>query len=273
MYLGIDVGGSKTLLAVFGQDGRPIDEHRFPTSPKFDDFISDFDSAIKGELKDHHIVAACCAVPAEINRKNGVALRFGNLPWRDVPIQRDLQKALPHASVFIENDAKLGGLSEALAVKDKYRNVLYLTLGTGIGVGHIVDGLIDTQLSDRGGDGFVLEHNGQLMDWEDFASGKALYKQYGQKASAIDDPKIWRSYASDVAKGLEHFIEALQAEIVIIGGGVGVHFDKYGDFLRQALAELRDFDKVPPIIKAKKPSEAVIYGCFDYCRQQLEGKS
>lgn len=164
-------------------------------------------------------------------------------------------------------------MGEALAVKDKYRNVLYISLGTGIGIGHIVDGQIDTQLSDLGGDGFLLEHKGHLMAWEDFASGKALYEQYGQKASAINDPKVWRLYAADLAKGLQHFIDALQAEIVIVGGGVGVHFDKFGHFLHQELVELSNSGQVPPIVRAKKPSEAVLYGCYAYCRQQLEGKS
>jgi predicted NBD/HSP70 family sugar kinase len=115
----------------------------------------------------------------------------------------------------------------------------------------------------------VLEHEGKLLAWEDFASGRALKKKYGKLASQIDDPAIWAEFARNLALGLDVLLAAMQPEVVIIGGGVGTYFAKFGDKLESELkARESKMVRVPTIIKAKRPEEAVIYGCYEYIRQQ-----
>lgn len=270
MYLGIDVGGTKTLLAVFSARGKIIKEHKFATSPTYQQWLSDLENTLAADLEGHHISAACCALPAVIDRQKGVGISFGTMDWRDVPVKSDLENRLNYVPAWVENDAKLAGLSEAVSLKDDYQDMLYVTLSTGIGVAHVKDLVIDTGLGDRGGDGFVLEHDGQLADWEDFASGRALKERYGQLASEITDPRIWSAYAADVAQGLAHFVDLAKPAVVVIGGGVGAHFEKFGALLNKALK--RAVAGAPPVIKARRPEEAVIYGCYDFIKQQLDGR-
>jgi beta-glucoside kinase len=176
---------------------------------------------------------------------------------------------LHHIPVFIENDGNLGGLSEARLLREKYNKVLYITIGTGIGDAIIINGMIDPNLSDGEGGQMVIEHGGQLKRWEELASGHALVQKYGKLASQIDDPKIWRDFAKKLALGLDPLLAAFQPEVVIIGGGVGAHFAKFGDKLDMELIKLSNkMVKVPPIVQAKRPEEAVIYGCYEYIRQQ-----
>src|SRR4051812_20869482 len=135
MFLAIDVGGTKTLLAVFSEDGEVVASHKIATDREYSKFLDNIKKIIDSELKDYQITHCCCAVPGTIDFNNGVALAFGNEDWRNVPIQKDIQKLLPSTKVLIHNDAKLAALSEAILLKDSYGKVLYLTISTGIGGG------------------------------------------------------------------------------------------------------------------------------------------
>jgi len=270
MYLGIDIGGSKTLLAAFTDGGKLSGEYRFATNSDYGRFLDDLTAALKTNFADFEFEYACCAVPGRINRKTGIAEDFGNLKWHNVAIKDDIGR-LVLAPILVENDAKLGGLSEALLVHDKYKKVLYLTISTGIGGGVIINGKIDPVLVDMEPGHMLLEHDGKLQKWEDFASGRALHEKYGKLASEIDDAAIWKSFAVDIALGLEELLAIIHPDVVIIGGGVGAHFEKFSRLLNEALKKNEsDMVKVPPIIKARRPEEAVIYGCYDLTRQTLD---
>ena len=268
MYLGIDVGASKTLLALFDNHGKTSQETKFETPKSYDVFLQTLKKTLSEDRFDQELSAVCCAVPGKIDRRNGVGLFFGNLDWEHVPVKADLEKMLGHLPVFVENDAKLAGVYEAKVVSNKYRQVLYLTLSTGIGAGFIIDGKIDPFLANNEVGSMVLMHDGHLEKWEDFASGRALVKKYGLKASQIEDPKIWQAYAAAVAQGLDAILAVVQPEVIVIGGGVGSHLEKFQSFME---AELKKYQNnmvnIPPIIKAKRPEEAVIYGCYEYIKQ------
>ncbi len=272
MYLGIDVGGTKTLLAVFDAEGKIVDQVKVPTAKKYEHFIKELSAIIKAEQsKFSRILLAVCAIPALVDRNRGVGVDFGNLPWHNVPIGRDL-KALLHCQVLVENDANLAGLGEAIIHK-RYNKVLYLTISTGIGGGLIIDGKIDPNFQDLEPGQMMISHDGQLLKWEKFASGNAIKNRYGMLASEINDASIWRSFALDVAVGLQELLAIIQPEVVIFGGGVGAHFSKFGAYLEGELYKMQNpLVKIPPLLEAKRPEEAVIYGCFELIRQELAGR-
>lgn len=255
------------MLAAFTDDGKLSKEYKFATNPDYRRFLDDLAAALEANFADFEFDYACCAFPGMVDRKHGIALRAGNLSWHYEPLKNDLQKILNQIPVIIENDAKLGGLSEALLVHEKYKKVLYLTISTGIGGGIIINGKIDPVLADMEPGRMLLEHDGKLKKWEDFASGRALHEKYGKLASEINDRAVWKSFAADIALGLEELLAIIQPEVVIIGGGVGAHYEKFGEFLGEALKKNEsDMVKVPPIIKASRPEEAVIYGCYDFIK-------
>lgn len=269
MYLAIDVGGTKTLLAVFSTSGETLEKRQFPTRPSYKSWLEDLETEIK-KLKSYKISACCCALPAIIDRDSGIGLEFGRLKWRNVPIKKDLEALLPGTKIEVENDAKLAGLSEALLTRGEYKNVLYLTIGTGIGDGIITNGKIDVNYQDSEAGQMILEHDGKLVKWEDMASGKSIVARYGKKAQDINDSAIWRQYVKLLAPGIDALVATLQPDVIIIGGGVGTHFAKYGKFLNDELKKYANkMVQMPPVIQANKPEEAVIYGCYDYIHQKM----
>lgn len=255
-------------MASFTAAGEIKKQFRFPTPKKYDDFLKILSKSLKDEFSGLDFMAVCCAIPAVVDREQGIAEEFGNLGWQNIPISRDLQKLLPHAAVHIENDANLGGLSEALAQK-KYNRVLYLTVSTGIGDGVITDGKIDPSFADSEAGHMLIRHNGRLTSWEDFASGRALVNRFGKMAKDLNSESAWREFSGDLALGVFTLLAVVRPEVVIIGGSVGEHFAKFGPFLT---AELNDHPgkmyETPPIIEAKRPTEAVIYGCYELIKQK-----
>lgn len=273
MYLAIDIGGTKTLLSVFDAEGTIVDSFKFPTPANYNEFKAELADNIKQHLANHGAFDyCCCAVPARLDRTAGVALGFGNLDWKNIPIRDDVQ-AIVGSTVIIENDANLAGLSEASYVADKYKKVLYITISTGIGDGIITDGIIDNSLADSEPGHMVFEIDGVAQTWEHLVSGKAIVRRFGKKAADITDPETWKLIVHDIAKGLVDTMATVQPDVIIIGGGVGAHFDKYGQLLNQEMKKYKDLVgpviDVPPVIGARHPEEAVIYGCYELIRQTM----
>lgn len=262
MYLTIDIGGTKTLLARMTNEGKIQESIKFPTPKRYENFKTELAENIE-KITTTPFQLVCVAAPGKIDRETGVAIAFGNLPWRDVPIRQDVHK-MTKATVLIENDAKLAALSEARLLDPPARKTIYLTVSTGIGGGTVIDNKLDPDLVDAEVGHMLFERDGQLVTWESFASGKAIVKRFGKLASEIDDPEIWKIIARDLAMGMIDVAANVQPDAIIIGGGVGTHFHKYGAFLRAELKKYEDpMIKIPRVVQAKHPEEAVIYGCLE----------
>lgn len=260
MYLAVDIGGTKTLLASFDSEGKLIKTDKFPTDKNYTQFLNDFKDGIS-RLGEADYKAAGVAIPGWVEHGRGIA--FGNLPWEKVPIEADVE-AIVSAPAVVENDAKVGALSEALYIIKDFKRVLYVTIGTGIGLGYVHNGVIDHAFSDRGANKLYVEHQGKSQTWESFASGKAIKNRYGRKASEISDDSTWKTIAKDFAAGILSLIAIIDADVVVIGGGVGKYFDRFGSYLKN---ELKKYETalmlIPPILPAQRPEEAVIYGCYE----------
>jgi glucokinase len=268
MYLAIDVGGTKTLLATFQEDGATaVKEVQFPTPATYEDFLEDLKSQLP-LLGVFEFTAAAAGVPGRIDREKGIGISFGNLDWKDVPIKKDLEKIL-ECPVYIENDAKVGGLSEAMLIKDDFKKILYITIGTGIGTTIITNGIIDTNFGDLGGKEVIVEQNGHQVEWESIASGSAIKKQFGKKASEITDEASWEIIAHNLSLGLIKLIKEKQPDAIVFGGGAGKHFDRYGELLKQELSAQLGAS-LPTFLPAMHAEEAVVYGCIELIKQNYE---
>lgn len=265
MYLCIDVGGTKTLCSVFDKTGKVLEESRMPTPVTYPEFITQLANQI-GAL-DHKKYTSCAmAIPGKVNRLKGIGMGFGNLPWKNVPVGRDVQKIV-NVPMALENDANAAALSEARELPKKYRRVLYVTVSTGIGTGFVIDGNLDPDMLDTEGGHMMLEYENKLQKWQDFASGKAIVKRFGKPASKIQSIATWKIIAHNIAYGLIEHVVILAPDIIVIGGGVGSHFEHFGGYINQEMMRYQsNVTNIPPIVAAKRPEEAVIYGCYELAK-------
>ncbi len=271
MYLAIDIGGTKTLVAALDDGGVITERQRFPTPHDYKEWLKQLSQTV-GSLNAKDFKACGVGVPGRIDRVNGVGLDMGNLPWHNVPVKKDVTKIV-QCPVVVDNDANLAGLSEAMLLKGKFSHVLYITISTGIGTGIIINQKIEPAFADSEGGHMMLEHHGKLEEWEKFASGQAIYKRFGKQASEITDAETWKLICKDIAVGLIDLIAVIQPEVIVLGGGVGTYYERYKDYLQDALAPYETpLIPLPVIRQAGRPEDAVAYGCYDLAKS-LYGNS
>lgn len=272
MIIAIDTGGTKTLLAGFSKEGKVLKSFEFETPKSKSKYLEIIEKIIKKEfskeLKNNQIEAISCAEPGII--QNETIAWAKNLGWTNFKIKDELLKIFPEPKILVENDANLAGLFESKKFKNKAQNILYVTLSTGIGSGIITDGKINHGLKNSEIGRIPIEFDGRIREWEDFASARAIFNVYGKYAKDITNPRHWKHIADRVARGFLVIIPIIQPDVIVVGGSLGENFEKFDLFLKRILAEnLPSGIVCPEIIKAEKPREAVIYGCFEFAKKAL----
>lgn len=259
MIVAVDTGGTKTLVAVFDTEGKIVAKQKFPTPVDVTDYITELKATIDELIDMGSITRLSVALPGTI--VDGHMVWAGNLGWHDTNMKALLAD---HYScpIIVENDANLAGLAETKALSDTPRVSLYITVSTGIGTGVITDNKINPYFSTAEPGYMPIEHDGEFEYWEKFASGKAILSEYGKLASEIEDETTWRTISRNIAKGLMPLCAVACPDVVIVGGGVGTHFEKFAPHLRETMQQHLLPQHMPTIIQAAHPEEAVIYGCY-----------
>ena len=197
--------------------------------------------------------------PGTVNQ-DGVIEFANNLAFNNVPARTMLAKRInkPEEKVFIENDANCAALGEAYAgCGNGAKDFVAVTLGTGVGSGVIIGGKIVNGVNYAGGEcgHMVIVVDGEQCScgrkgcWEAYASATALIRQTKKAMEEYPDSlmhklakeegkvsgrtafdamrlgdiagsKVVDDYIKYVACGLINIVNALQPEIICIGGGI-----------------------------------------------------
>ena len=262
MYLVIDIGGTKTLIALFSAHGRVIRKFRFKT-PKN---RSDFEALLKTSLipfsvkHGQKIRQIVIAVPGWIN--NNIAIKFGNRPWKNFDLESCI-KDLFNAPVTLINDANLATVYESSFHKGLS---LYLTFSTGIGGGLARKGQLTKNSNSVEPGHTIYIFNNKHSEWEDIASCAAIGKDYNCQATSVRGESAYLDIAHRVSLGLPELIHRYHPDYIIIGGPLGMLFPHFIKPLKARLRTIMKRTALPRIVPAKRPKEAVIYGGYHYAK-------
>lgn len=160
IFLGFDIGGTKTSVSLGLADGTLLDTRRIPTESHEgpDRWRSRVLALARSMLRDRglasaEIAALGVAAPGPMSVERGVMIAPPNLPgWRDVPVVAPLRAEFGKP-VFINNDANASALAEYRF--GEYRgtpDLVFLTLSTGIGAGIVSGGRVLQGASDLAGE-------------------------------------------------------------------------------------------------------------------------
>jgi len=257
MITAVDVGGTKTLVAQFGDDGLPVNEVRFLTPHNPAEFIKLLNSHLD---EANPKTAIAVGVPGIVDEA-GVLLRCGNLDWKNLALKQLLEDRYK-IPAYIENDAKMAALAEINQLPIVPRLGLYLTVSTGIGGGLIVNGQLHPAFRNNEPGHMQLQYEGVWQQWQHFASGSALMHHFGKEVHEFERQTEWKDVAERLSRGLFAIIPTLQPDIIVFGGSVGNYFEHYSDFLLERLQRLAPYIVIPELFKAHHPNEAVLYGCY-----------
>ena len=226
----------------------------------FDDIADVCEEAVKtAGLTMEDIDSVGMGTPGTVNQ-DGIIEFANNLAFNNVPARTMLAKRInkPEEKVFIENDANCAALGEAYAgCGNGAKDFVAVTLGTGVGSGVIIGGKIVNGVNYAGGEcgHMVIVVDGEQCScgrkgcWEAYASATALIRQTKKAMEEYPDSlmhklakeegkvsgrtafdamrlgdiagiKVVDDYIKYVACGLINIVNALQPEIICIGGGI-----------------------------------------------------
>jgi polyphosphate glucokinase len=218
LAIGIDVGGSGIKAAVIDVDtGRLVSERlRVPTpvpsTPEA--IIASIARLVRRLVKSGRLDES---VPVGVGLPGVTidgALRFaGNIDpaWIDFPVVERLGRLLKRP-IHIINDADAAGIAEMRfgVGKDKMGKVIFLTLGTGVGSGVFIDG--------------VLVPNTEFGQME--IRGRAAEKR-SAAAARVRRGLSWKAWAIDLDEHLDRIHQLMWPNLLILGGGVSKSADRY----------------------------------------------
>ncbi len=201
-YVGVDVGGTKIAVATL-REGELSEPRAEPTATGGTDALLDAIAAGVERVRDASSCAVGIGVPSVVDFEAGAARTSVNVPLRDVPLRKLLGKRLG-LPVFVDNDATLAAFAEAHDGDELVaRNLVMLTVGTGVGGGLVIDGrpyrgatgaagelghtLIGLRLDEGIPEPGGFPQDGSL---ESLAAGSALDRLAGQAASEHPDSAL-----------------------------------------------------------------------------------
>lgn len=155
--IGIDLGGTAVKAGLVDENHQVVYHYSVPSDHNFDHAIEGLAKAAeavaeKAGRKVSDFPCVGVGVPSTVNPHTKRIVFANNTGWRDAPLGEALEKRLG-VPVYVGNDANCAVIGEALAGAAKGRkNVVMLTLGTGVGGGILLDGKLFT-----GGDGMGVE--------------------------------------------------------------------------------------------------------------------
>ena len=165
----VDIGGTKTLVGLVTGDGKIISKKRFETDITDDPYLhlEKCIQFLKGCMEEQNLNELSIAgfgitVPGLADSQNGTLIKAPYAGWANVRIKEFFTHFYSGKSVRIANDANACALAELMFGEGKrYRNFIWVTISTGIGVGIVLNGKVF-----EGEHGISGELGHTVVDWE-----------------------------------------------------------------------------------------------------------
>lgn len=286
MYIGIDLGGTNIAAGIVGADGSIAYKESAPTyaSRAAEEIVNDIISLCKSVMSRYggDIEGIGIGCPGTIDSKSGVVVYCNNLPLSGINLKKKLQSAFGKP-VNVENDANAAALGEYTVNGNNADSFVFVTLGTGVGGGVIIDGKLFRGFNCAGGElgHIIVEQNDGILCscgnrgcWESYASVTALIRQTEEKLRENPDSamgewvrkngrvsgrtafecarlgdeaasEVVDAYVKYVGAGLISILNIFQPEKILIGGGIS----REGEYLLKPLREYvyaGDYNKYMP---------------------------
>lgn len=303
--VGIDIGGTNTKVAVMDRNLKLLEEKVFktPVEKDYSHFINKISEIVENIAISYKKISLCIGIAGDIDSENGV-LRFSpNLKgWKNKNIKRDIEK-ITGIKCKIENDANMAAWgSYVFDLKRKAKNVVVLTLGTGVGGGIIVNGKLYKGFTSTAGElGHIVIKEGGLkcqcgnygcleaycgekgfikVAREKIKDLKTFINKYSESDNKILNVKmlfnaakkgnaaaleLFDYYGKYLGCGIGSILVALNPEYIVLSGGIS---KSYKFFMPSMLKSLGKFGIKTPVKKAKivisKTHNIGVLGCAAY---------
>lgn len=243
--IGVDLGGTKLHVARTYAD-QVIAQSRqgYDANAAADDVMTTLIDAIDQQLTPD-VEGIGIGVPSIVNPDLGIVYETANIPsWREIPLKEKLEYhfGLP---VRVNNDVNCFALGE-YHYGDWHgcRNLVGMSLGTGLGVGLILNGQLYTGHACGAGELGELPYADGIL--ENYCSGQFFQRLHGQdgnhtfdlaNAGNTEALELYAEFGNHLAQALWAVLLAYNPEVVVIGGSVARAFPYFSRTLKQAMQE------------------------------------
>lgn len=269
MYIGIDLGGTNIAVGLVNDQGDIILKKSAPTRKErsWKEIVKSMADLTKEVLQEakcsvEAVKAVGIGSPGSIDNKRGMVVYANNLKFENAPVAEEFRKYI-NLPVNLENDANAAAYGEYVKCGNNAESFVFVTLGTGVGGGIVLDGKIYRGFNGAGAEiGHTVIRTkgekctcGRLGCWEAYASVTALVEQTKKKmaecpeskmhsiakkyrdingrvafdAAKLDDKaakEVCEAYISYIGEGLVNIINVFQPEKIVIGGGISKEGDR-----------------------------------------------
>lgn len=309
MYIGIDIGGMSIKAGVVNQQREVIAKYAVPT-PKNDNkaFLEALYESLTKAMTEAKITASDIEAigignPGIVDRERGILLEANNIGFENVPAREYLREHIAEVPVLVENDANCAALGEFYKAQNS-KNFVFVTLGTGVGGGIIINGKLFTGANGAAGElGHIVTHVdgrqcscGRKGCWEAYASVTGLIKTTKEHRAEIkglspdekitgrtvfdlarngdpDAARIRDMWIEEVAIGIVDMINIFQPDELVIGGAIS----KEGSVLLNPIIDYVDknafsSNKIgrPKVVISRVGGDAGIIGAALLYKNQIE---
>lgn len=289
MRLGaLEAGGTKMVCAIGLEDGTILESVSIPTEtpaltiPKLIAYFKE---------KEIDALGIGAFGPIDLNEQAetyGHILDTPKLAWHGFDLLGTLKNELG-VPVGLDTDVNGSCLGEVtFGCAKGLENVLYITIGTGVGTGIFVNGkLLHGMLHPEGGHILINRHandeKGGICPYhknclEGFASGPAIEARWGEKAvNLVERNEVWELESDYIAEALVNYICILSPQKIILGGGV-MHQEQLFPLIRKKVLEklngylstkeLKNMDQY--IVAASLNDNQGIMGCLQLAKNSFD---
>ena len=233
MYIGLDIGGTKLLVAAADSDGTIVRRVQRPTPHALDEGLALLHTLIGEVAAGQPITAIGAAAGGPLDWRTGIVSPLHQPTWQAVPLKA-LFEAAYRCPFAVDVDTNVAALGEYRFGGVQPESLLYLTLSTGMGGGLIIGGNIF-----RGAGGAHPEVGHQSVPLrvahrervrcacggddclEALVSGRGIERLYLKPASQLDSAE-WADVAYHLGQGLRNMAAFYAPEVIVLGGGVAL---------------------------------------------------
>lgn len=267
---GVDIGGTTVKLGLFDVEGNVLDKWEIPTRTENDgcNILPDIAESIQEKMKqidDDAVIGVGVGAPGPVDG-DGVIHRAVNLGWGTFSVKETLEELL-HMPVMAGNDANVAALGEMWMGGGRgYKDLVVVTLGTGVGGGIIIGGKVLTGSTGSGGEiGHIHLQDGEPEACgcgnhgclEQYASATGITRLANRRLATDDKASVLREgdvtakavwdavkagdelaievaekFGAYLGKGLSVIAGVMNPEAFVIGGGVSKAGEILMDYLK-----------------------------------------
>lgn len=246
----LEAGGTKMVCAIGNEKGEIFEQISIPTDapeitiPKLVEYFKE---------KDIEALGIGCFGPIDLNEQSetyGYITSTPKLKWVNYDMVGTFKKAL-HIPVGFDTDVNGSVLGEAtFGCAQGLENVIYITIGTGVGVGVVSNGkLLHGMMHPESGHILLVKHPSDTYAGkcpyhgcclEGMAAGPAIEDRWGAKAYDLkDNMAVWELEAYYIAQALVNYIYTYSPQKIILGGGV-MHQEQLFALIRKEVLRLNN---------------------------------